>query len=605
IDATTNRSVDGWFQNVFPQQYFTVEAMQSSIAQFPIQVPFSYNKPLTYRIIARTNELSDGEENTLAVLSNRQLVTETLPIYLQKDTIQSFRFEKLLNNQSEGISTQGLTVEYTTQPIWNAIQALGYLKTDPERSAIHQFNRIYANLMALHLLNKFPMIAKVLAEWKKDSTAINHPLENNAELKQILLQETPWVIDAKTGTVLLKELANQMDIQSITKENESWLLQLEKLQLSDGSFSWFEGGRSDEYITRYILTGIGKLKRIGAINTAVSARLRPLLIKALAFTDDAIQYEYKKSKTTQISSYQIDYLFMRSFYRENSIQNDSAYQFYWQLAQNSWNKQNQYGQAMIATIAQRNNETNLANKIVKALLENTITDAQKGLYWKNRLTSRWYAMPIVHQSMMIDCFSEINSQLPAQPYKKQINAMLTWLILNKETNHWGTGIATADAVYSLVANGQQWMNNKRAVRIELGKTILGTATEKTMEGSGYFKKRMEGEKVKPEMGNINIAIATQNSVSDQPSFGSIYWQYLANMDEITASSGPMQINKKLLVERNKTWVELNENEPVKIGELITVVLSIKADRDMDYVHLKDLRPSATEPSSQLSGYRFQ
>lgn len=605
IDATTNRSVDGWFQNVFPQQYFTVEAMQSSIAQFPIQVPFSYNKPLTYRIIARTNELSDGEENTLAVLSNRQLVTETLPIYLQKDTIQSFRFEKLLNNQSEGISTQGLTVDYTTQPIWNAIQALGYLKTDPERSAIHQFNRIYANLMALHLLTKFPMIAKVLAEWKKDTTALNHPLENNAELKQILLQETPWVIDAKTGTILLKELANQMDIQSITKENEAWLVQLEKLQLPDGSFSWFEGGRSDEYITRYILTGIGKLKRIGAINPTISARLRPMLIKALAFTDEAIQYEYKKNKATQISSYQLDYLFMRSFYRENIIQNDSAYKAYWQIAQNSWNKQNQYGQAMIATIAQRNNEPNLANKIVKALLENTVTNPQQGLYWKNRLTSRWYAMPIVHQSMMIDCFSEINSQLPAQPYLKQINAMLTWLILNKETNHWGSGIATADAVYSLVANGQQWMNNKRAVRIELGKTTIGTATEKTMEGSGYFKKRIEGEKVKPEMGNITITTATQNSVSDQPSYGSIYWQYLANMDEITASTGPLLINKKLLVERNKTWVELNENEPVKIGELITVVLSIKADRDMDYVHLKDLRPAATEPTSQLSGYRFQ
>lgn len=605
IDATTNRSVDGWFQNVFPHQYFTAEAGQSSIAQFPIQVPFSYNKPLTYRIVARTNELSDGEENTLAVLSNRQLVTETLPIYLQKDTIQSFRFEKLLNNQSEGISTQGLTVEYTTEPIWNAIQALGYLKTDPERSAIHQFNRIYANLMALHLLTKFPMIAKVLAQWKKDTTALNNPLENNAELKQILLQETPWVMDAKTGTILLKELANQMDIQSITKENEAWLVQLEKLQLPDGSFSWFEGGRSDEYITRYILTGIGKLKRIGAINPTISARLRPMLIKALAFTDEAIQYEYKKNKPTQISSYQLDYLFMRSFYRENIIQNDSAYKAYWQIAQNSWNKQNQYGQAMIATIAQRNNEPNLANKIVKALLENTVTNPLQGLYWKNRLTSRWYAMPIVHQSMMIDCFSEINSQLPAQPYLKQINAMLTWLILNKETNHWRSGIATADAVYSLVANGQQWMNNKRAVRIKLGKTTIGTATEKTMEGSGYFKKRIEGEKVKPEMGNITITTATQNSVSDQPSYGSIYWQYLANMDEITASTGPLLINKKLLVERNKTWVELNENEPVKIGELITVVLSIKADRDMDYVHLKDLRPAATEPTSQLSGYRFQ
>lgn len=605
IDATTNRSVDGWFQNVFPQQYFTVDPMQSSVAQFPIQVPFSYNKPLTYRIIARTNELSDGEENTLAVLSNRQLLTETLPLYLQKDTTLQFRFEKLLNNQSEGISTQGLTVEYTTQPIWNAIQALGYLKTDPEQSAIHQFNRIYANLMALHLLNKYPMIERVISEWKKDSTALNNPLEKNRELKQILLQETPWVMDAQTGTILLKELANQMDFQTITKENEAWLVQLEKLQLPDGSFSWFEGGRSDEYITRYILTGIGKLKRIGAITPSIAARLKPLLMKALAFTDEAIKYEYKKSKPTQISSYQLDYLFMRSFYREHIIQNDSAYKVYWQIAQNSWTKQNQYGQAMVALIAQRNNEPNLANKIIKALLENTVINSQQGMYWKNRLTSRWYAMPIVHQSMMIDCFNEINSQLPNQPYLKQINAMLTWLILNKETNHWGSGIATADAVYSLVANGQHWMNNKRAVRIELGKTTIGTATEKTMEGSGYFKKRIEGEKVKPEMGNITITTATQNSVSDQPSYGSIYWQYLANMDEITASTGPFLINKKLLVERNKTWVELNENEPVKIGELITVVLSIKADRDMDYVHLKDLRPAATEPTSQLSGYRFQ
>ncbi|OYZ01038.1 MAG: hypothetical protein B7Y37_09090 [Sphingobacteriia bacterium 28-36-52] len=605
IDATTQTSVDGWFQNVFPQQYFTVEAGQSSIAQFPIQVPFSYNKPLRYRIIARTNELSDGEENTVAVLSNRQLVTETLPIYLQKDTTQQFRFEKLLNNQSEGISTQGLTVEYTTQPIWNAIQALGYLKTDPERSAIHQINRIYANCMALHVLNKYPMIATVLEQWKKDSTALNNPLENNAELKQILLQETPWVMDAKTGSILLRELANLMDIQTITKENEAWLVQLAKLQLPDGSFSWFEGGRSDEYITRYILTGIGKLKRIGAITPSISAQLRPLLMKALAFTDEAIRHEYKKSKPVQIESSQLDYLYMRSFYKENIIQNDTAYKAYWQIARNSWNKQNQYAQAMIALIAKRNNEIDFANKILKALLENTVTNQQQGMYWKNRLTLRWYAMPIVHQTMMIDCFSEINNETTTKPYQKQINAMLTWLILNKETNHWGTGIATADAVYSLVANGQQWMSNKRAVRIELGKTTIGTATEKTMEGSGYFKKRIEGDKVKAEMGNITVTTATQNMVSDQPSYGSIYWQYLANMDEITASTGPMLINKKLLVERNKAWIELNENEPVKVGELITVSLSMKIDRDMDYVHLKDLRPAATEPTTQLSGYRFQ
>lgn len=604
IDATTHTSVDGWFQNVFPQQYFTAEALQSGIVQFPIQVPFSYNKPLTYRIIARTNELSDGEENTIPVLSNRQLITETLPIYLSKDTTQQFQFEKLLNNQSEGISTQGLTVEYTTQPIWNAIQALGYLKTDPEISAIHQFNRIYANLMALHLLNKYPMIATVLAAWKKDTTSLNSPLENNAELKQILLQETPWVMDAKTGNILLRELANQMDIQKIAKENEEWLVQLAKLQLPDGSFSWFQGGGSDEYITRYILTGIGKLKRIGAITPSLSAQLRPLFMKALEFSDQIIRNQYKKSKPTQIGSNQLGYLFMRSFYQDHPIQNDTAYKAYWQITRNSWNKQNQYSQAMIALIANRNKETEWANKILTALLENTVSNAEKGLYWKNRNTFRWYDLPVEHQSMMIDCFSEINRQLPKLPYRKQVNAMLTWLILNKETNHWGAGIATADAVYSLVANGQEWMSNKRAVRIELGKTTIGTATEKNMEGSGYFKKRFEGEKVSTEMGKITVTTATQNSGSDQPSYGNIYWQYLANMDEITASKGALEIRKQLFVQKNNAWVILNENEPVKIGELIKVALTIQSDREMDYVHLKDLRPAATEPTSVLSGYQY-
>ena len=144
IDATTNTPVDGWFQNVFPQQYFTAEAGQSAVAQFPVQIPFSYNKPLRIRMIAKTNSFSDGEEHIIPVLSNRQFITETLPIYLSKDTTQQFTFSKLTNTQSEGISTEALTVEYTTQPAWNAIQALGYMKTDPEQSAIQQFSRIYA-----------------------------------------------------------------------------------------------------------------------------------------------------------------------------------------------------------------------------------------------------------------------------------------------------------------------------------------------------------------------------------------------------------------------------------------------------------------------------
>lgn len=602
IDATTNTPVDGWFQNVFPQQYFTAEAGQSAIAQFPVQIPFSYNKPLGIRITARTSNFSDGEEHIIPVLSNRQFITETLPIFLSKDTTLPFTFSKLLNNQSEGISTEALTVEYTTQPVWNAIQALGYMKTDPEQSAIQQFSRIYANLMALHIIRKYPAIAQSLDAWRKDSSALLNPLEKNSELKQVLMEETPWVLDAKSGNLLLKELANQFNTERISSENEEWIIRLEKLQGKDGSFSWFEGGNSDPFITNYILTQLGKLKRIGAIDPSLSARLRGMLVKANHFMDSDIQYRYKKEKAATQISIPLDYLVMRSLYRDIAITNDSAYQFYIKKALDNWSQQNLYGQAMAALLAHRNNQTALAARILKSLTEQSMNEISKGVYWKNRLTSRWYAMPIQHQSMMIDCFSEINAALPNQPYKQFISGMLTWLIVNKEANHWGNSMSTTEAVYSIVANAGEWFSNKRAVQIKLGNTTIGTATEKTMEGSGYFKKRFESNKVNATMGNITVTTATQNMVSNQPSYGSIYWQYLANMDEITASTGSIEINKTIRVFRNNQWNLLNENEPVKVGDLLKVTLSIKTDREMDYVHVKDLRPAATEPTEVLSGY---
>jgi len=156
IDATSNTSVDGWFQNVFPSQYFTVEAGQSFAVKFPLQVPFGFNRPLTWRIIAKTNEFSDGEENTLPVLTNRMLVTESLPIFLQGDTTQQFKFDKLLNNTSESLAHEGLTVEYTSNPVWYAVQALPYLMEYPYECVEQTFNRFYANCLASFIVNKHP-----------------------------------------------------------------------------------------------------------------------------------------------------------------------------------------------------------------------------------------------------------------------------------------------------------------------------------------------------------------------------------------------------------------------------------------------------------------
>ena len=216
--------------------------------------------------------------------------------------------------------------------------------------------------------------------------------------------------------------------------------------------------------------------------------------------------------------------------------------------------------------------------------------------------------------MMIDCFNEINQSLKSTTYTQAINQMRTWLILQKQTNYWESAIATTDACYSILQSGTNWLNGQRNVHIQLGSLQITNKQDTTATaGTGYFSKRIAGELVKPEMGNITIQTITpllqKNQVNNQPSYGAIYWQYLEDMDKINMTAGPLSIQKNMLVASNqgkeKIWIALKENEPIKLGQQVTVQLIIQAERDMEYIHVKDLRASGMEPLNVLSGYKWQ
>jgi hypothetical protein len=622
IDATTNRSVDGWFQNVFPNQYFTAEAGQSVVVKFPIQIPFSFNKALTWKIVARAGEYSDGEENTLPVITNRQLVTESLPIFLEKDTTVQLSFTKLLNNNSASATNQLLSVEYTANPLWNVVKALPYLMESTNESADQLFHRFYANQLAAYIVQKNPIIQSVFEAWQKDSSSLKSNLEKNTALNQILLAETPWVLQSANESDQQKRIAQLFDAANLSAESNDLIEQLNQLQLEDGSFPWFKGGNSDEFITNTILTGLGKLKKMGAIDPGTATRLRPLIVKALNYSDNNIERDYQYLLTQKIDlskpvpNYrQLNYLFMRSFFGDISLKFPNAQQYYFQQSKTNWNKLNTYSQGMIALITSRNNERAWAVKnILPALLENTIINSKQGMYWKNQMTQYWYSNPIEFQSMMIDCFSEINQEEKNNRYSSSINSMRTWLILNKQTNHWNTGIATAEACYALLVNGSSGMNalsNKKQVQIKMGNLIIKSVNEKTVAGTGYFQKTIEGEKILPEMGNIRLTVTEPNKMSNQnqPSYGAVYWQYIEDLDKITKSNGPLSLTKQIFVERiienKKTLVFINDNDEIQLGEKLVVQLKIQSDRDMDYIHVKDLRAAAMEPLNVLSGYKWE
>ena len=624
LDGITNTSVDGWFQNVFPSQYFTVESGKSVVVKFPIQIPFSFNKPLIWRMIAKSGEFSDGEENTIPVLTNRILVTESLPLFIAKDTIQNFTFNKLVNNSIESLTHESITVEYTSNPIWYAVGSLPYLMENRNESVEQSFNHFYAISLASYIINKHPNIKKVLDQWKADSTSLQSNLYKNEELKQVLLEETPWVLAALSETQQKRNIGLLFDQRNLTHQSDLFIEKLIEVQLPNGSFSWFKGGTEERNITNYILTGIGKLKRLGAISLETTVRIKTLLVNALKYMDGKNLDDYTqliKNKSAlyeqKISNPNIEYLYMRSFFRDIAQPSPEAFTYFYNQGKQFWTKQNSYYKAQLGLVFYRNKEENFVKKnILPSLLENAVSNTKLGMYWKSTNTYHWYQSPIEHQSMMIVFMSEINQSKSNPSVTKNIDAMKTWLLLNKQTNNWITTVATADACYALLLNGSNWLNKDKKVAIQMGKYIIDKKNEKTDLGMDYFKKRIEGTQVNELMGNIRVTVSsnqpiegtTNPPISQSPSWGNVYWQYFEDLDKITVTPSPLSINKKIFIERNsakgKILALIKNGDELRTGDKLIVRLEVISDRDMDYVHVKDMHTASMEPTNVFNGYKW-
>ena len=633
LDATTNTSVDGWFQNIFPSQYFTVAAGQSTVVKFPITIPFSFNKPLTWRVVAHAKlpvwvnnpvaEVSDGEENTLPVVTNRTLVTESMPLLIKGDTTQHFILDKLVNNHSETLTHQAFTIEYTPNPIWYAVQALPYLAEYPYECAEQTFNRFYANALASFIVNQHPRIKQVLDKWRNDSVtngnnkeALLSNLQKNEELKQVLLQETPWVLQATSEAQQKKNIALLFDVVALQSNLATTLDKLQQMQMSDGSFPWFKGGHADRYITSYILTGIGKLQQAGALPASLTQKIDAVVDPAMAYLDKATTEDYealKKSKADLLiqvpGSSQVQYLYMRSFFTAYPFTSKEAYNYYYQQAKKYWVKQNLYHQALLGFAFYRNKEQAFTiQNILPSITQNAINSKQ-GLYWKNTFTHTWYQSPIEYQSTMINLLQEINNNRHDTAISRRIEDMKTWLILNKQTNNWKTTVATADACYALLIAGNNDLNDNRQVSIRAGNT---TITNEQQEGTGYLKQSIEGRLVTPAMGNITVTTSRPGNTttrSNSVSYGSVYWQYFEDLDKITPATTPLFLHKKLFLEKQtdkgKVLEAVNDNDVLKPGDRVVIRLELKTDRDMEYLQLKDMRAATMEPVNVLSSYKWQ
>jgi hypothetical protein len=619
FDATTNSPVDGWFNNSFPVQYFTVAAGESEAIKFPIQVPYQFDRALVWRIVARSGNYSDGEENALPVLTNRMLVTETITLPVRGTGTKNFSFDKLKSVTSETLKNHSLTIEYTSNPAWYAVQALPYLMEFPYDCAEQNWNRYYANSLAAFIANSSPRIKQVFEQWKtKDTAALLSNLQKNQELKSILLEETPWVLQAKNETEQKKNIALLFDMIKMSKELSSSFEKLKQMQSPNGGFVWFKGGPDDRYMTQYIVSGIGHLRKLRAVAQGQDNNLASVLSSAIPYLDKKIKddYDLLVKHKTDLKKYvpgyiEIQYLYMRSFFPEMQIAKASqtAYNYFRDRAMKTWTQQSKYMQGMTALTAFRKNDPKTAAAILKSLKETAIVNEELGMYWLHPKGWFWFQAPIETQALMIEVFQEAGKDM------NTVDDLRTWLLKNKQTTNWRTTKATAEACYALLLQGTSWLQNEPVVEIKLGSMLVRSTDNPREAGTGYFKKVIGGEQVQPSMGNISVTISQPvNQSTNQPvnqpiTWGAVYWQYFEDLDKITNAGTPLKLEKKLFIEKNTdrgpVLNPVKDGDYLKVGDKIKVRVVLSVDRDMEYVHMKDMRASALEPVNVLSNYKWQ
>lgn len=598
-EPTSDKPLNKEFR-INAEKEFMVEPKKSSTVSWLINVP-NMAGLVKYKVVGSTGILSDGEEGWLPILSKRVFLTESIPMPINGPMIKSFNFDKLIDSKnSSSIKHKSLTLEVTSNPAWYAIQALPYLMEYPYECSEQLFNKYYANMLAFHIANSDPRIKDVFESWKNinnfDKNSLLSSLEKNQELKNLTLQETPWLISAEKEANQKYRLGLLFDENKIKEESEKAIKKLKERQNSDGGFAWFPGGKSNDFITLYIATGLARIKNLG-INID-----KGIITKAMPYLDRMIVKRYEESlKYDQKFIFPCDalYLYCRSFclkdYPADKTVN-SAIDHFTNLAEEFWYKQSRMTQAHIALGLNRMGRKQSLKTIINSLLERSSYDEEMGRFWKdNEFSLSWFRADIETQAMMIEVFSELLKD------EKIVDECKIWLIKQKQTQNWKSTKATADAIYSLIFRGTDILSSNKLVTAEVGN--FEVTPQKAETGTGYYKKTWTNKEINPEMGKIIL-----NKQEKGIAWGAMHWQYFEDIDKVTTHESNLKLEKALFVKRNTnkgpTLFEVKDGK-LKVGDLVTVRINLRTDRDLEFVHMKDSRGSGMEPINVLSSTKYQ
>ncbi len=605
FDAFTNQPIDAQFKLTNAVQNFSVAKGSSDQVTWTIDVPKNV-QAVVYRVVASAGDFSDGEESALPILTNRMMVTETLPIYVKEGQKKSFQFDNMINNKSTSLDNFKLTFEMTTNPIWYAVFSLPYLREYPYECAEQVFSRLYGNMISEKVINSNPKIKAVFDDWNKKGE-LKSKLQLNQELKNIILEETPWMKNAESEEEQMKQIAVLFELNQMQTEMKSAFQKLSDKQQSNGGFAWFDGGRPNEYITTHIVSGFGNMKKMDVNFKAFEIDVNPLIKKAIQFIDDENLKRFKEFKKDQKSfkdvtySDGLHYLYARSFFLEDYPMSKELEEMKTAMLKNLNDTKLELSlqqKAMAAIVMNRFGMQSAAKIVVNSIKEKAVESDEMGMYWKeNQPGWFWYQAPVETQSLLIEAFDEVTKD------EKSVEEMKVWLLKNRQTNQWNSTKATTKAVYALMNFGKSWIDAEKGIEVKIGNQKIDLDNN-AQAGSGYVKTSWNKEEIKPEMGKVEVS-----KTSPGVAWGAMYWQYFEDLDKIKSAETGIKFNKKLFVKSNSAngpiLKEITTSTPIKVGDIVTVRLEISVDRNMQFVHIKDMRASGFEPVNVLSGYKWK
>lgn len=616
FDAVTLEDVTDQFLIGNPIQSFDVSVDGNIGEKWKVNIPENSPALLQYKFIAQSGSFSDGEAGYIPVLTNRVLVTETLPMWIGGEEEKVYQFEVMENINDPGLTAHRFTLESTSNPVWYAIQAMPYIREYQNGNSIQLANALYANLLASEIVRQNPTIERIFTKWKTESNleegSLQSNLQKNEELKGILLRETPWLLEGLDEATQKKNIALLFDLNQVKQDKSQILGLLKNLQRYDGGFSWFPGGRSSEYLTLYVLSTLGKLQAKG-IAVENEPGISRLIREGLRFCDEQLVNRYNKlledlapdkpdPEIDYLNAGIVLYLYTRSMFKSYPLADEAreGNVFYSNQLRKHYVNKPIYLQGMMALTLNQQGNASAASMILKSVEERSIYKEELGRYWKQTPGYRWTEFPIETHALLTEAFHTIESN------EELVQQLQIWLLKNKQTNRWKTARASIAAIHALLLNQQGTLIDDQHLEVKVGNTYIQPGMDESFfeAGKGYFKRQWAASDIDESLGSIEL-----KNPNDHIAWGAAYWQYFQDIDQVESfENTPLKIQKELYKAVNtregEKLVKLEDQEKIIPGQKLVIRLRIEVDRVMDFIRLDDQRAAALEPLDQISGYKW-